>query len=254
MVKIIGKTYLLSGFYSEIIIYENNGDFRVKVNPDERIKVKKLDKAYNHLDLSGLSDIEIIKTIIDYYLRNNTISIISNYSRKRGYSLDFKSLNANISLLDNYSKNYGRALYFNLSNEELSEDIDKMLFKYKEDRIKKIDDILNSNNIVIQSSPFTSMYKIEDKETFIEVLSQKNENFEVNSNEKEFIKDLLLEFMKRYGCNIRYIDNRCILFSCDRDRFVNLYSNKFHELILNAKYKYLDYISEDINQLTLKLN
>lgn len=209
-VTLDGKINFLSSHYQDIIISENSkGNYRIKITPNSKYSVKKLDSAYSHPNYNKLSDTEKIKSIVSSYLYNNTIFFITNNGHLKNYSNGYQATNAYRDIFGDY-KSFNKAMYIKIFNEELLSNIyHKIIDKYKEDRINHINQILNCDEIFVNLSLNTSSYYINNKKAYINLFYNCiNHEKIILEQDVDFLKVLLTEFIKINGYRaIRYGDN-----------------------------------------------
>lgn len=262
--RINGRINLLSGHYQDIIISENdNEDFSINVSPDKLQEIEKLDNSYNHINYNGMNDKEKINTIIDYYLNNNNIFMYTTKGHLKYHYSSYCGINAYNTLIDGY-KSISKALYLKLDNNDFSEAYKKIINKYKEDRIRCLDKILNCNKITVSLDSRTSSYYIANDQAYISLLSQINPmkfGLVPLGSENDFFKSLVLEFYKLNGSdNIRtaYPDGTIELYSSNYRKLLTIDSQLFKK-VLEIKDEYdkvnkeLDNVSIEDYQKTIKL-
>lgn len=247
-VKVMGKKELLAGQYQDIIISENEqGDFNIKARPHELFKVSKLDDSYNHIKIEG-TDIEKISRVIDYYMNNNTIFMITQNGRLRNHSGKFVGINAYDTFINGYVA-VGPALYLKVQNKLLEKKYIQLVAKYREDRIRHLDKILNCKKIYIRHDLSTSGYYIKGDTACIDLLSiiKKMEfGLECLPSDIEFLKVLLFEFLKRNkvtGNNMWYPNNMIEIHSDDYKKTIEL-DDRLYKYIIEAKNEYYRYRQE----------
>ena len=202
-VRVEGRLNLLSGHYSDIIIEENrSNNFIVKARPDEKYIVQQLDDSYSHFDYSNLKDLEKIRKIIQFYLNNNTIFMLTSYGRLKNYSGHFQAINVYYDSLDGYQKKLvdTKALYFRICNKKLEDIMYKIIDKYEEDRIRHLYKIVDKKEIIINIDFNATSYYIDDDRAYITLkVKRLDDNIFVYENEKVFLNKLLTQFIKKYG-------------------------------------------------------
>lgn len=244
-VKIMGKKELLAGQYQDIIISENEqGNFNIKVRPHELFKVRELDDSYRHIEIQG-TDIEKINQVMDYYMNNNTIFMVTQNGRLRNYSGEFVGINAYDTFINGYVS-VGPALYLKVQNKHLEKKYIELINKYKEDRIRHLNKILNCKKIYVKLDLRTSSYYINGDKAYVHLLSRiKENNFELECLPSEivFLEQLLFEFLKQNrvtGNNMWYPNNMIEIHSDDYKKTMEL-ADDLYKYIIDAKnecYRY----------------
>ena len=260
MVKITGRNYLLSGFYKSITISESKeGNFNVRIEPDDKIKINELDNAYNHLNLNGLSDIDKIKTIIDTYLFNNRINGINQKKISKG-SKGFFSVNSTLLTPDYMIKDIGRPVYFSVFNDELKESIRNISKKYYEERIRSVDDYLNCNVININTSIFSECNYKEGNIANIVLKADKFDDTKIEETDEIYFKELIKQFIKENGYHIisngDFVAGRfCYdIYSNNHKKIIKSFSPAFYQIYLECIEELEELKKENVNQLKLKLD
>lgn len=247
-VKIIGKKELLAGQYQDIIIIENEqGNFNIKTRPHKLFKVNELDGSYKHVKLEG-TDIEKINRVMDYYMNNNTIFMITQNGRLKNYSGESVGINAYYSYIDGYI-DAAPALYLKVRNKLIENKIAKLVQKYKEDRIRHLDKILDCKKIIVNIDFKTSSYYINGDTAYVHLLSRIKENdfkLECLPSETTFLEQLLFEFLKQNrvtGNNMWYPNNGIEIHSDDYKKTMEL-ADDLYKYIISAKNEYYRYCQE----------
>lgn len=247
-VKVMGKKELLAGQYQDIIISENKqGNFYIKARPHKLFKVNELDESYKHIKLEG-TDIEKINQVMDYYMNNNTIFMITQNGRLKNYSGESVGINAYYSYIDGYI-DAAPALYLKVRNKLIEKKYIELINKYKEDRIRHLNKILNCKKIYVKLDLRTSSYYINGDKAYVHLLSRiKENNFELEClpSESAFLEQLLFEFLKQNkvtGNNMWYPNNMIEIHSDDYKKTMEL-ADDLYKYIIDAKNEYYRYCQE----------
>lgn len=263
-VRINGRINLLSGHYQDIIISEyEDEDFSIKVTPDKLQQIDKLDNSYSHINYNGIRDKDKVNTIVDYYLNNNNIFMYTIRGHLKYHYSDYCGVNAYNTLIDGY-RSVSKALYLKLDNNDFSEIFKKITNKYKEDRIRYLDKLLNCNKITVSLDLRTSSYYISNNQAYISLLSQVNPmkyGMVPIGSENDFLKLLVLEFYKINGSDnvrTRYPDETVEIYSNDCRKVLTADRQLFKKMLeIKNEYdktiKELDNVSIEEYQKTIKL-
>jgi hypothetical protein len=246
-VQITGKNNLLSGHYNDIVISENkNGNFQVKATPNQFSK-DTLDDAYSHLNFQGLSDEDKIKKIIEYYLNNNTIFILSSKGKVKNHSGYYQGVNAYPNIIQNY-ESFNSALYLKLYDKKFIESYKQIEQHYDNDRIRYLDKILSCSVINVDCGNNDSWYLFDKATAYIGISASitRDDKCVIPVNEKQFLKKLIYEYIKINHLHI-YRQPHCFkpypnieLYHLEK---IELYNNNHSQVMyLNAKFS--DILSE----------
>lgn len=252
-VKFKGITNLLTGFYKDIVINETDTNINIKINPD-KLSPSTLDEAFYHTDYSSLSDDMKVKTIIDSFLNNNNIHIVTSLGKLKHRTNQYFAVNAYETYIDGL-KTHTRALYLNLHKKELKDEYKRIILKYEEDRIRHLDEILKCRTIKILPDTKMSAYIIDGDTALITLISDINPNRKYLEKvkplrrEDKFLKEILMSFYKKNGLvsgtshgdfNIElYGENQTIIMD---DRFMKC---------LYDAYDTYEKLSKDIKTITI---
>lgn len=199
-VRINGINNLLSGFYDSIIIRESrvNGNFNINVKPCSFYRINELDNNYSHITFDGLTDIEKIKKILEYYIYNNDICILDDNASVKGYGGRFIAINAYKTLIDG-NLPYGRALFLDVNNQEIKSLILSILDNYNENRMRRLNDIINCNAIYVTLNYKGASYFIKNNKAYINLNNLSNSNLpsiSLSQEDLDFFKILVYEFYR----------------------------------------------------------
>lgn len=238
-VRIDGKINLLSGHYQDIIISENQfGNFQIKVTPNQLYSVNKLDTAYSHIDYTHDKDLDKVRKIIDYYLNNNTIFMITDRGKLKNHSGYYQAVNAYNTFINGYM-GISKALYLRIVNQEFQTEYEKIIDnQYQEDRIRHLKQILDCSSISIDLSLHTSSYYIKGRKAYIHLMSEYNkDNHSLTPIQKEcqFLEQLLLEFSKYNSYLISSNKNETLTLHTDNYAKEIILDDALMPHILNVK-------------------
>lgn len=240
-VKLNGRVNLLSGHYQDIIIKEDKDrKYMVNVTPNKLYSVQKLDDTYNHFDYRGINDQIEIKKIVDYYLDNNTIFTLN----------DGNKLNRNREKKVN-ENNFSRSLYLKINDDEMVEINKRIINKYKEDRIRYLDKILNCEVICVNLSETISEYYIENNRAYI-TLAINSYDQKFNYDEKKFLETLIFEYLKYNEIksnNTKYYPELIALYNDFLDKIMIIPSNCL-SILTEAKNKNHRY-NKELDNMTI---
>lgn len=225
-VRIDGKMNLLSGHYQDIVVSENTKDhYCIKVTPNQMYHVRKLDDTFSYPNYDGISDLEKIRSMIDSYLYNNTIFMLTNNGKVKYHSGSYLAINAYDTWIDG-CKSISRAMYLKIITQELTDTFQKITKKYEEDRIRHFNQILNCREIFISLSLQTTSYYIDDNKAYINLLCSLNlSDFKTSlpNMEVKFLEELLIEFIRNNGYSCNAYGNCTIeLHNCDYSKTIEL--------------------------------
>jgi len=247
-VKIMGKKELLTGQYQDIIISENEqGNFNIKARPHKLFKVNELDTTYQHIKLEG-TDIEKINQVMDYYMNNNTIFMITQNGRLKNYSGESIGVNAYYSFIDGLV-DAAPALYLKVQNKLIEKKYIELVNKYREDRIRHLDKILNCKKIYVNLDLRTSSYYINRDTAYIHLLCRIKENsfdLEIHPSEIPLLEQLLFEFYKvnKITNHSMYAPNNMVEIHSDDYKKIMEVDDKLYKYIIGALDKYTIYRQE----------
>lgn len=247
-VKVSGKNELLSGHYQDIIISKNSsGDFQVKIRGNELYERfynnDELDNDYIHFNYNAKTDEEKINNIIEYYLNNNTIFMISESGELKYHSGEYSALNAYYTYTEGYVP-VAPALYLkNSKTFNKTYDNKKLVQKYSEDRIRHLDKILKCKEIIIDINFRTSSYYIKRDKAYINVACKhKKHKFGIIpfASEIEFLKQLIIEFLRQNEVNennVYYPDNTVEIHNDDYSKKI-IFNDNLMDYVLDARNEY----------------
>ena len=154
--------------------------------------------------------------------------------------------------------NFSRSLYLKINDDEIEEINKKIINKYKEDRIRYLDKILNCEVICVNLSETISEYYIENNKAYITLLINSYDQ-KFSYDEKKFLETLIFEYLKYNKIksnNTKYYPELIALYSDFLNNIMIIPINCLSVLIeaKNKNYRYnkeLDNMTINDYQLSL---